>query len=122
MNDVVDALLETSSLVDLTADPQATFAQRDVVQVEGSVSLSPVTEIGALMGTLLPLFLDQVALGGSFENVDPSVLGKVFLSQGSGATDFPHVYEVDAGPPLPAVVFVASPSHLFGSAGLRGAL
>lgn len=114
MNDVIDALLGDSDLVDLTSDPSVSVKQRDVVQIDGRISLSPVTEIGALMATLLPLLMDQVASGGDLEDLDATSLGEAVL--GSGAQNFVHVFELDdAGTPF-ANFILLNPPHLFGSA------
>lgn len=91
-NDVVDALLADSSLVDLVDEASTPFAQRDVVQVDGSISLSPVTEAGAVMAIVLPPMLEKIVAGGTPDDLDMSSLGQALLNPG---TDFPHVFEVD---------------------------
>jgi hypothetical protein len=114
MNDVVDFLIQNDELVDLTQDSSHAFGQRDVVQVEGLLTLSPVTEIGALMAALMPFMLDQFAAGKTTDDLDPAAIGQVILA-GTAPQDFVHVFDLDAGDDVPSLVLLANPAYLFGT-------
>lgn len=114
MNDVIDALLRSDDLVDLATNPDAAFSQRDVIQIEGTLSISPVTEMGALMAQVTPLLVDQASKGKKEFDLKPADVGKILLEDQPG--DFVHVLELNLGDERPAAYVLAMPSNLFGSA------
>ena len=70
MNDVVDQLLSAAQLIDLTSDAEQAIAQGAVLQIEGELHLSPVTELGAIMAASLPGLIARAA-------ANPNVYAKV---------------------------------------------
>lgn len=112
LNDVVDRLLQDEALVDLTLDEEQGVAQRSTVQVEGLLELSPVTEVGALMSALLPPMIEQLAAGEESPELDPALLGQVFL--GGPPQGVLHVFTVEVG--VHRFLIMADPKHLYGNA------
>jgi hypothetical protein len=114
MNDVIDQLIRDESLTDLVEDPDKAVVQRDVVQIEGSLTLSPVTEIGAMMTSLMPMMLGAVADSPENPAFDPRMIGQVVMTnQGQAAL---HVLEMDTTTSGGNVYVLAEPQHMFGSA------
>ena len=115
MNDVIDGLISTGDLIDLTANSEAAIHQRDIIQIVGDFSVSPVTEIGVLMASVIPAMVNQAASGRDMNDLDPALMAEMFMAR-PPAQGFLHVFEVDRGGSAARTFLLANPVHLFGSA------
>lgn len=114
MNDVIDALLQDGNVVDFASAEAPVTSQRDLLQVEGALSLHPATEMGAILGAVLPSLFDQLAAGNDDPVLDASQLARLLTGQDS-PPNVPYIFELDhehqaaTGP----IFVLTQPSFLF---------
>jgi hypothetical protein len=114
LNDVVDELLRGELIVDLTVDEGQDVPRRSTIQIEGALELSPVTEVGAFMSTVLPSMIEQMAAGAEQPELDPTLIGGLLL--GGAPEGVVHVFVMEAGDHR--LVVMADPKHLYGDASM----
>jgi len=115
MNDVVDGLIQDGGLVDLAGHPSLPVGQRDVVQLEGELALSPATEIGAVMAVMIPKIMMVVGTPGLDEEAIKTEAAREIILGGGAGAGVPHIFSMDTEVPDTRVVVVADPAYLFGS-------
>ena len=92
VNDVIDSLLASEEATDLIVSPDGPLTSQAPVQLEGTLSLSPATEIGSLVGKFLPLMLAKYAQGESDPALGNEDLARLLSDpQSEGA----QVYDVE---------------------------
>ncbi|MDQ1684611.1 MAG: hypothetical protein QOC82_1348 [Frankiaceae bacterium] len=114
LNDVIDHLLQTGDVADLTAVPDAALLARAPLQVEGDFVVSPATEMGSLVGRFLPLLIAQAAQGAKdFEMSDADAAQVLFAPPPAAHT---HIYELVLERRVERLVVLVDPGHMYGSA------
>lgn len=93
LNDVVDRLLREEAVVDLTTDENQAVLRRSIIQAEGELELSPVTEVGAFVSAFVPSMVEQMAAGREEPEFDPAIMGQMFLGGAPAAAM--HVFTMD---------------------------
>lgn len=111
LNDVVDRLLLDEALADLTQDPVHPVSRRSVVQFDGLLELSSLTEVAAMLTALMPALLNQASSGSESLEAPESILTEIFL--GGPPTNVVHVFESEVG--TYRFLVMVNPENLFGS-------
>jgi hypothetical protein len=92
VNDVIDSLLESEDVIDLTSAPNTDLISQSPVQIEGELTVSAATEIGSLVGRFLPLVAAKYAQGDSNPSLNHEDIAQLLLApQSEGA----QVYDID---------------------------
>jgi len=88
-------MLADGALVDLAQDPEAALARFTVLQLEGDLGLSPITELAAILSAFLPSFIEAAATGDKQFEPDFTQFAQAVMGRGT-APEFAHVYDMDA--------------------------
>lgn len=117
-NDVLDSLQRNEDVRPL--DAVTSYSRRDLVEFDGLLSVSPVTEIGSLIASLMP------AIRGALEETGAENMGGLntnsligtLLGDTPKAITGPVIIDVQTVDALPRLIIIAEGQHLFRSSGL----
>lgn len=107
-NDIIDELLVSDRVCDLTQDASAQIIHRYAVLVEGGVELAPASEVGEIMAKFMPMLTGMMAEGRTEFEPTTQELAKQFF-QGEHVKA-PHIMVMAADLTDYAFYFVLDPS------------
>lgn len=108
LNDVLSALTESNELISLDQDPNAALVHRSAIEVSGSLKLSPVSEVAAVLAMILPL----AQAGTDLDSVSSEQVMSLLVQRRS--VEAPIVVELQPGTGPYRFISVLSPSAAYG--------
>ena len=91
VNDVIDGLLENQDAIDLVENPDAPLIARSPIQIEADIAISSATEIGSILGKIMPMMLNRFAEGEAEPTPTQQDLAELALGSSPAG---PQVYDL----------------------------
>jgi hypothetical protein len=116
-NDVIDELLMSDGVCDLTQDPDSQIIHRHPVLAEGEIELAPASEVGEIVAKFVPLFTTMLAEGRTGSEPTDQELAHQFFYGEHEKSSYVMSLELDDNGNL--IYFVLDPGKFYGGSSVE---